>query len=245
MLAAEVTMTPIDGTHEAHLPHAKELDPEAMTALLVEGFWSALAQRLEQAPTSDTFDRIRRMAEALERDQQDRVVDAPARTNLRIGCAVLAAYRALRGDRPGEELLQILEESFVGSMGETIRENVARALDQAPDPFQLIVGVSKEREQHEFGRGFTFERERDDDGAYLLNVRRCFWHDMFVANGAPELTRVLCAFDTNWISAIDPRRHGFRFDRPTTLGLGGARCPFHFRRVSGDVISSEDAPKDC
>jgi hypothetical protein len=240
-------MTHVEGTHEARNTHAKKPDPEAMAALLVEGFWGVLARRLEQPPTSGTFERIRRLADALERDQQGRVVDEPAKMNLRIGCAVLAAYRVLQGDRPTEDLLPILEESFVGSMGETVRENVARALDEAPDPFQLIVGVSKEREQREFGRGFTFERERDDDGAYLLNVRRCFWHDMFVASGAPELTRVLCAFDMNWISAIDPTRHGFRFDRPTTLGLGGARCPFHFRRVEveGDAISSGDGPKDC
>jgi hypothetical protein len=42
----------------------------------------------------------------------------------------------------------------------------------------------------------------------------------------------MCAFDKAWIEAIDPVRHGFRFDRATTIGHGGGRCPFHFTRTS-------------
>jgi hypothetical protein len=50
--------------------------------------------------------------------------------------------------------------------------------------------------------------------------------------GRPELTSVLCEFDRNWLAMISPERHGFRFERKTTLGYGGASCPFHFFRVS-------------
>ena len=240
-------MQNVEDTHatETHAAKGKELDPEAMTTLVIEGFWGGLARRLEQPQTSDAWAQMRRLAGELEREEGARVVDAPATINLRIGCAVLAAYLALKASRPAEELLDILEQSFVAGAGEMIREHTARFLDDAPDPFQAMVGVSKARERYGFGDGFTFERERDDDRAYLLNVRRCFWHDLFVGRGAPELTRVLCAFDTNWIAAIDPKRHRLRFERPTTLGLGGDRCAFHFRREGGDAISSGDGPKDC
>lgn len=45
------------------------------------------------------------------------------------------------------------------------------------------------------------------------------------------MTPVMCAFDKAWIEAIDPARHGFRFDRATTIGYGGSHCPFHFTRT--------------
>src|SRR5262249_3076329 len=111
-------------------------------------------------------------------------------------------------------------------------------LDAASDPFSAMVEVSKAQEEHAYGRTFTFERPVDDGREYLLEIHRCFYHDVLVANSAAELTPALCAFDTNWIEAIDPDRHGFRFERPTTIGLGGAYCPFHFIRTrpreSGD-----------
>ena len=54
---------------------------------------------------------------------------------------------------------------------------------------------------------------------------------MLAASSAAELTPVMCAFDKAWIEAIDPARHGFRFDRATTIGHGGSHCPFHFSRT--------------
>lgn len=53
---------------------------------------------------------------------------------------------------------------------------------------------------------------------------------MPAANDATELGAAMCEFDGNWMSAIDPERHGFRFERPTTIGCGGTHRPFHFRR---------------
>ncbi|MEV6140362.1 L-2-amino-thiazoline-4-carboxylic acid hydrolase [Nocardia sp. NPDC051990] len=104
-------------------------------------------------------------------------------------------------------------------------------LDAAADPFDAMVEVSKSREIHAFGAGFGFERPADDDHHYHLEVVRCFYHDVLAAHSAAELTPAMCAFDSNWIAAIDPGKHGFRFDRTTTIGLGGSRCPFHFDRI--------------
>jgi hypothetical protein len=100
-----------------------------------------------------------------------------------------------------------------------------------------MVELSKSREQYGFGKGFTFHRTTDDDH-YLLDVHRCFYHDVLVANSAPELTPAMCAFDGNWIEAIDPDKHGIRFDRATTIGLGGTHCPFHFHRTDATATDA-------
>jgi hypothetical protein len=103
-------------------------------------------------------------------------------------------------------------------------------LDAAPDPFAAMVELSRTRERDAFGAGFTFVRSADDDQRYLLDVHRCFYQDVLAANDATELGAAMCEFDGYWMSAIDPERHGFRFERPTTIGRGGTHCPFHFRR---------------
>src|SRR6185295_4369110 len=145
-------------------------------------------------------------------------------------CIVLAAYAALRRRLSHERALELLKAAFLQS-GSWVREKTRAWLDQSPDAFRELVSISKQREVQAFGNGFSFERARDDDEAYLLNVRRCFWHDFFRSVGLPELTRVLCEFDRNWFEAIDAQRHGFRFERTTTLAYAGACCPFHFMRV--------------
>jgi hypothetical protein len=107
----------------------------------------------------------------------------------------------------------------------------ARRGDAAPDPFQAMVELCRSRERDAFGAAFTFRRPADDGQRYHLDVHRCFYHDVLAASSAAELTPVMCAFDKAWIEAIDPARHGFRFDRATTIGYGGSHCPFHFTRT--------------
>jgi L-2-amino-thiazoline-4-carboxylic acid hydrolase-like protein len=210
----------------------KHHDPEHATGALVEAFVGVLEQRVgDRVPELRAS--IEAEAAAIAETHQALVVDEPARHNMRMIAPVLAAYRVLDGTVPRAELLALLEEAFTGPFAGVVREGTARWLDGEADPFRAMVDLCQAKERDAYGAGFTFEHERDDDGAYLVNVRRCFYHDVFTAGGAPELTPVLCAFDHNWIEGIDPERHRFRFERPTTIGHGGPMCPFHFRRVEG------------
>ena len=78
---------------------------------------------------------------------------------------------------------------------------------------------------------FTFERVQDDDQAYKLHVNECFFHRFFSENGAPELTKLGCDINANWIDAIDPAKHAARFERPSMLGYGDDKCRFYFYRL--------------
>lgn len=207
-------------------------DPAAETAWLIQAFLEAIEQRIVQtAERQQTIQAIQGQQVALEASYQDWMVDEQARYNLKTGAVVLAAYRVLQDRMGREDLLALLREAFTGPLREAIRTGTAQMLDRAPDPFSAMVATSKAREALFFGQSFTFERPRDDERAYYADVTRCLWHSFFVANGAPELTPIFCDFDAGWIGAIDPARHGFRFGRDTTLGYGGALCPFHFFRL--------------
>ena len=212
-------------------------DPSAETTYVIESFLSALQSIVPEEARTGVHNIPQRLS-GLVQQYANWATDQPSTHNLRYACAVLAAFEALSPHLAPDHTLTILREAF-GASGAAVREKTRAALDKSPDAFRDLVAVSKAREVVQFGPQFIFERERDDDQAYLLNVRKCFWHDFFGAIGHPELTTVLCAFDRNWFEAIDPERHGVRFERTTTLGEGGDHCPFHFfRQAAGEPEQS-------
>ncbi len=204
-------------------------NPEAETGMLIQAFLDEIAQHF--ADSTSLINLIQARRAELFTSHQDWIIDEAAKYNLIMTVAMLAAYQVLRDVLPNDELLTLLHDAFINPMQDYVRTASAQALDDAPDPFNTMTRVSKSRETSAFGAGFTFEHERDDSLAYLVNVKSCFYHNFFVANGAAELTPIFCDFDANWITAINPARHGFYFVRPTTIGYGGTMCPFHFYRI--------------
>ncbi|HEY1012959.1 MAG TPA: L-2-amino-thiazoline-4-carboxylic acid hydrolase [Herpetosiphonaceae bacterium] len=208
-------------------------DPAAESAWVVEAFFAALGERLADQPESAALLAAARSASdeltAGRGASPERAMD---RHHLLTGAAVLGAYRALRGKMDQQPLLALLHDCFNQPLRQPVLDGTVAMLDSAPDPFGAMVATSKAREIHFFGDSFAFERPRDDERGYYADVTRCFWNSFLRAEGAPELMPIFCDFDANWFDAIDPRRHGFRFERATTLGYGGALCSFHFFRLA-------------
>ncbi|GAA5066924.1 L-2-amino-thiazoline-4-carboxylic acid hydrolase [Nocardia callitridis] len=197
---------------------------------VVDGIFEHLAANLHGLPHDFTV-AMRTRLEQLEKVNADRIVDEPARSNLRVTLAVVVGYRAILPKLGRAAAIAALRAAFVEPLNDFVREHILRTLDEAEDPFATMVAASKDREQNDFGSGFTFDRPIDDNSRYHLNVTSCFYHDVLVAHSVPELAPIMCEFDTNWIDAIDPDTHGFRFSRTTTIGYGGTHCPFHFERT--------------
>jgi hypothetical protein len=215
-------------------------DPDRDTAALIDGFFDHIAATLrEQSLPDDLLAAMRARHEELETANAHLIVDEPARYNLRMTLALVAAYQFLLPRLERDDALTAVQAAFIEPLGDALREGTRMMLDAAPDPFVAMVALSKSREEYAFGKGFAFQRPVDDDGRYLLDVHRCFYHDVLVANSASELTPAVCAFDANWIEAIDPDKHGFRFERATTIGLGGTHCPFHFRRTEAKEADAD------
>lgn len=207
-----------------------DADPDAATRAVLDAFLAALAEAFPDRP--DLVARVLHRHAGLVGGHAGWLVDEPARHNLSLTLALLAAHQELAPHHPDHVLLPLLQEALVEPLAEVVRTGTATALDAADDPFALMVGISREREASFFGAGFEFARPVDDDREYVADVRRCYYHDVLAANDATHLTPLLCAWDANWIEAIDPARHGFTFDRATTIGTGGAHCPFRFRRTA-------------
>jgi len=181
----------------------------------------------------------RRYLELLTAGGQE--LDETARRNLHYTSAIFAAYDVLDEHFDRAALIAGLTAAFVEPLAPAVAAQTRAMLDAADDPFRAMVDYARSREGHDFGGDFRFEHPVDDADRFFADVHRCGFHTTLSAHGAPELTKVLCAFDAAWINAINPKRDGFTFDRATTIGHGGRMCPFHFQRTT---ISSHDTNGD-
>ncbi|AXB42432.1 L-2-amino-thiazoline-4-carboxylic acid hydrolase [Amycolatopsis albispora] len=153
--------------------------------------------------------------------------------HLPLTALVAGAYQVLLRRLPRAAARSLVAKAFHEPMRPYVHDGTKAALDAADDPFTVITGFSKDREENYFGDDFVFSRV-EDSSRYLVDVHRCFYVRVLEIAGVPELGTVFCEFDAAWISAIDRDRHGVDFERPTTIARGGATCPFHFRRVTPD-----------
>ena len=157
--------------------------------------------------------------------------DEQSTFHLRCGTLVLAAYRVLLDSVPKDDAFEKVRRAFIEPGRADMLREMAEVMNTGTDPFRNVVTYSKSQEEQFFGSKFTFERVQDDDHAYRVHVHECFYHRFFSENSAPELTQLACDINANWIDAIDPAKHGVRFERPSMLGYGGDKCRFYFYRL--------------
>lgn len=217
-----------DLTSEHHAP-----DPERDTALLLDGFFEHLGKTLrEQGLPAELLGTAQERHAELLVTNLPSAVDDMARQHLRLTLALVAAFESLRTPLGSTAAVDAVRRAFVEPFGPAMRDATRAMLDAAEDPFRSMVDVARSREQHYYGAGFEFRHPVDDDRSFHSDVHRCFYQEVLASNSASELGPVLCSFDQSWIEAVDPGVHGFRFERATTIALGGTHCPFHFSRES-------------
>ena len=152
--------------------------------------------------------------------------------------ALVAAYETLQPRLGREDATAAIQAAFTEPPGPAVRAGTRAMLDAATHPFQAMAELCTSRERDASGAAFTFRRPADDGQRYHPDAHRCFYHDVLAASSAAELTPVMCAFGKARIEAIDPARHGFRFNRATTIGYGGSYCPFRFTRTRSGPAAS-------
>lgn len=102
----------------------------------------------------------------------------------------------------------------------------------ARDPMKSLVNYSKKRLPAMYGKVFTFTQEGDEKSVYTMRVKKCFYHQFYCQHGQPELTKLFCEWDRNWIDPISEAKHKVRFTRSETIATDGESCPFTFERLN-------------
>lgn len=211
-----------------------QYDPTDWTPVIERAFFARLLQVLGSSAATawpqPVDELVRHRLAALDSQIEPLVANAMDAANARFTALAVAAYDVVEPVCGPTKAAAIVEDCLNSPLREDILAGTRGVLDHADDPFTALVAASKQREQSYFGPSFRFERPVDDHDTYVLDVRRCLFHEVLVAAGRGELQPILCRFDLNWADAIEPSRHHLRFVRPVTFA-SGTTCRMLFTRA--------------
>jgi hypothetical protein len=169
---------------------------------------------------------VRARAEELVDADHDMVVDEPSKGALAISAVALASFEQLRPLFDGDERRTILLLQHV--MGMVLKrpyQLMFQTLSKREEPLDKIDKACRKMEPL-YGAGWDMRFERPDPQVFEMKVRRCFFRDFFARHEAMLVTTVMCAFDVNWMQAIDPAVSALRAERTSLLSLGDEECGF-------------------
>jgi hypothetical protein len=184
--------------------------------------------------------RIRDNAQGLFWEHEPSVPDKQGRTILASCCVVLAAYRELRSSLTEAEAYEAVRTAMYRTYQKPTWLLVRVWLWLTRDPLKQLRGKWLHQIQRMYGSGMQFDQEETEISVDII-IRRCAFHAFFLEQGEPELTRVLCAWDRNWMDIVDASRHSIRTERPTTISTGGDCCRIRLTRSDG---SRQGVPND-
>lgn len=97
--------------------------------------------------------------------------------------------------------------------------------------------------QRVFGRAMEFDSSVHH-GRVEWHITRCPFHEFFLAEGEPVLTRVFSQLDLLWMEEASRSRRPIGAERPETLSTGGERCRFCFVRTDDSGAAVPDIVRD-
>jgi len=184
---------------------------------------------------------IEARAEELADADEDMVVDPPSKGALALCAVVLAAFETLRPLFDGDERrTNLYLQHEMGSVLKRPYELMFQTLsqrDEALDKIERACGSMKAI----YGDGWGFDFKRPAPGLFEMKVGRCFFRDFFTRHDAPLVTTVMCAWDVNWMRAIDPAVSGLRAERTSLLSLGDDHCRFAVLKTDDPLAGYTDA----
>ncbi len=194
------------------------------------------ANQSSKDPSDEVKSRVLQEATRVAQDNAGRIVDTPSQRWVMLCSLLLAAYRTLKavtGDGAAAiaVLMEATRQPFTRHIAAYLDDRFGISPDAPEEAFDRISGTFKARGEERFGVTFTYVLEVQEQDRSHINVTKCFFNDFFAANGAPEVTPVLCTMDAVWAEETEHPRYGVHFERPTTLAAGGDACRFQFSRL--------------
>ena len=200
-----------------------------MSRVMPRQFLDGVGDYLEEvAPDrkDETIEAIKDRADELAEADAETAVDDPSKGAVALCAVILASYESLLPLFDNDERRTIRQLQEV--MGAELRgpyEAAFGALNKRKDPLDKIESACRKEEPF-YGDGWDIEFVRPRPDLFEMKVHRCFYRGFFVRHDLPLLTTVLCAFDVNWMRAVDPEVSGLRAERTSLMSLGDEECRF-------------------
>ena len=174
----------------------------------------------------ELLEAIKTRAEELQKEDQDLPVDPQSEGMLALTSTMLAAYETLLPLFEGDQRRTVLFlQQIVGAVAQRPFEIAFEALSKRQHPLDVIDKACR-MEGPLYGSYYDIAFDRQDADTFEMRVHRCFFRDHFTRRNNPQLTTALCAWDANWMKAIDPAVSGLRAERTTLMSLGDDACRF-------------------
>ncbi|MCW0215749.1 MAG: L-2-amino-thiazoline-4-carboxylic acid hydrolase [Pseudonocardia sp.] len=187
------------------------------------------------------IDAIQARAKELAEVDADLAVDAAGTGAVALGAVVLASFETLLPLFDGDERRTIL--LLQHAMGPVLRrpyELVFERLGRKDHPLDAIQKACSGNKGM-YGAGLGHRLPAATVRPLEMTVHRCLWRDLFTRHDVPLVNTVLCAWDTNWMRAIDPAVSGLRAERTELLSLGDGRCRFAVEETDDPLHGYTDA----
>ena len=158
-----------------------------------------------------------------------------------LGAVVLASFETLLPQFDGDERRTIV--LLQHAMGPILRrpyELMFERLSKKDRPLDAIHKACSGTKGI-YGAGWDIDYERPKSGLFEMKVHRCLWRDFFTRHDAPLVNTVMCAWDTNWMRAINPAVSGLRAERTALLSLGDSQCRFAVEETDDPLHGYTDA----
>ena len=184
---------------------------------------------------------IKSRAEQLVDANEDMIIDEPSKGALAISATVLAAYEALLPVFDGDERQTILYlQHVMSTVLKRPYEMTFQMLSKRKNALDKIEKVCR-KDEGVYGAGWEFDFQRPTPELFEMNIRRCFFRDFFARHDGTLVTTVMCAFDVNFMQAIDPAVSGLRAERTSLLSLGDDHCRFAVLETDDPLARYSDA----
>ena len=214
-----------------------------MGRVMPRAFLDGVGDYLEQAVPErkdELIGAIEARTDELVEADHDRVVDRSSEGALALGAVVQASYETLLPLFEGDERRTIL--FLQHTMGPVLRRPYAlmfSTLSRKDQPLDKIDKACRGAGGL-YGDAWDIRYERPEPGRFEMNVHHCFWRDFFARQGNALTTTVLCAWDSNWMQAIDPAVSGLRAERTSLLSLGDDQCRFAVEETDDPLAGYSD-----
>lgn len=153
---------------------------------------------------------------------------------------LLAAHRELTSRGVSEGVtFEVLRRSFRSTLQSQIQWVMRLQLFLVRDPWKFYEKHFIPLLYWYFGKSFTWDKKTTDTGWALVG-KQCGFFDLFSAEGSPQLTRLICEWDRNWLNALDQSKRPIATRRTMTLATGASHCEFHFDRAAAAPSKTVD-----
>ncbi len=206
----------------------------------MNGLKSEIKDSLE-VDADTVVDSIKKEAKEIEKQNESSIVDAPSHGHLELCSSVMSAYNNLLpeiGDK--DKTVEFISKAMMKGVNNlSMRTSLSLMLDACKNnPDRLRDIFSWLMKQYGATFGWTAEHtESDEEDSFAIEIEKCYYFNFFSSHDVAFLTPILCQLDSIWFEMVDPKKHGFTFDksRYQTQGYGAPKCVFPI------VVKKKDA----